>query len=75
LEDHGDEPAVSLDLGRDQRVSDDLIRTGDILGNILSKYGEAGGHHTTASFKSEFARPEIFAHLIESFQSHLESLQ
>lgn len=74
LETRGLKPQVSLDLGRAERQSHDLIRTGDTLGNLLAKYEEDGGHHNTASFSPEIAEPEFFAELAQQFISHLDSL-
>lgn len=74
LETRGLKPGVSLDLGRAKRESQDLIRTGDILGNLLAQYEDEGGHHNTVSFSEELAKPETFADLSIQFRDYLSSL-
>ena len=54
---------VSLDFGRSERKDDELTRTGDVLGNLLS-YASISGHHTTDPFSPEFGEPELFAQLV-----------
>lgn len=69
LETGGSQPAMSLDIGRSAFKGQTLIRTGDIIGNLLANYDRDSGHHTTASFKTEFAQPENFAIIAESIQN------
>ena len=64
-------PAVSLDLGRNEWQSLKLERTGDVLGNLLKL---SGSHHNPESFPRELARPEIFKELATAFQHYLENL-
>lgn len=73
LENRSEKPSLSLDIGRSQRKSADMIRTGDIVGNLLAEYDANTGNHTTASFKTELANPDTFAAIVTAFQNYLET--
>lgn len=70
LDSHYGEPHISFDMGRDSRDSETTTRTGDVLGNILSKVAPEG-HHLFASFSPELSRPDTFAMIADQFRTYV----
>jgi len=70
-EDFEGKPKLSLDFGRSEREDEELTRTGDVLGNLLSEIDKEG-HHTTGTFSPEFAEEENFSKIAELFLKYIK---
>jgi hypothetical protein len=71
LDDAFDPPRLSFDMGRNERDSQKLKRTGDALGRILDRVGPEG-HHLFASFGDDLSKPEHFEAIALAFKKYFE---
>lgn len=67
-----DPPTFSFDMGRSAYTNDDMERTGDVLGRILSQVAPTGHH--LQDFDRSLSNPENFKKIAESFLQHFEKL-
>ena len=66
-------PAFSFDMGRDSYVSDDMERTGDVLGRILAQVAPTGHH--LQDFNQSLSSPKNFAKVAEVFIHYFERIK
>jgi hypothetical protein len=67
-----DPPVFSFDMGRDAYSGDDMERTGDVLGRILSQVAPTGHH--LQDFDPSLSNPENFQKIAQSFIEYFERL-
>ncbi len=65
-------PTFSFDMGRGAYTSDDMERTGDVLGRILSEVAPTGHH--LQDFDASLSNPENFKKVAEAFSRHFENI-
>jgi hypothetical protein len=72
LDTQSDPPTFSFDMGRDAYADHTMVRTGDVLGNILTKVAPTGHH--LQDFDPMLSDPENFRRVAEAFVAYFDAV-